>query len=331
LKTPEWDAWKGHASPDLSGEWRFLGHEPGHGDYQGRLTIASQGKDTYGFKLRFAYADGKELSGSGNGILYTGYEWRSRTTVGDQVSLQVFEVAEDGNHMTGRDFAEDADALGGPITVVREQGSAVLGLIPPYLKAGTSAEIAIHGFRLTGDVSLGDGVNIDKVVSAGPDTVVVQASAAPDAAVGARAVKVGGTETQGLFTVYHEISKVTVEPAYTIARIGDNGGPLLPVPAQFDAIAWDGDVRIGPVPASYSVDNFDQAAADLKDAAFAGKMEPGGLFMPAGAGPNPKRPFNTNNAGNLKVIAAVKIGERTVTGEGQLLVTVQRWNDPPIR
>lgn len=331
FKTPEWDAWKGHASPDLSGEWRMVGHDPGHGDYQGKVTIASQGQDKYAYKLRFAYADGTKMDGTGSGIVYTGYEWRSRTTVGDQASLQVFEVSEDGNRMTGRDFAEDASALGGPVTVVREQGSQILALEPAYLKAGESAKIAIHGVGLAGEVSLGDGVKVDKVVSSDPDTVVVQASAAADAAVGARPVKVGGTGADGLFTVYHQIAKVTVEPAYTIARVGDNGGPLPPVPAQFDAIAWDGDVRIGAVPATFTVDNFDQAAAELHDAKFAGKMEPNGLFMPAGAGPNPERPFQTNNAGNLKVIATVKDGERSVTGEGQLLVTVQRWNDPPIR
>ncbi len=331
LKTPAWDAWKGHAAPDLAGDWRFVGHEPGHGDYQGKVTIAGQGKDKYAYKLRFAYADGKQMDGTGNGIVYTGYEWRSRTTVGDQTSLEVFEVAPDGNSMTGRTFSEDADALGGPITIVREQGSQILALQPSYLKAGESAEITIAGVGLTGDVSLGDGVSIDKVVSADPDTVVVQASAAADAAVGTRAVKVGGTAADGLLTVYHQIDKITVEPGYTIARVGDNGGPLSPVPAQFDAVAWDGDVRIGAVPATFTVDNFDQTAADLDDVKFTGEMQPNGLFMPAGAGPNPKRPFETNNAGNLKVIATVKDGERTVTGEGQLLVTVQRWNDPPIR
>ena len=108
------------------GESRMVGHDPGHGDYQGKVTIASQGQDKYAYKLRFAYADGTKMDGTGSGIVYTGYEWRSRTTVGDQASLQVFEVSEDGNRMTGRDFAEDASALGGPVTVVREQSSQIL-------------------------------------------------------------------------------------------------------------------------------------------------------------------------------------------------------------
>lgn len=113
------------------------------------------------------------------------------------------------------------------------------------------------------------------------------------------------------------------------------------MPAQFEAIAWangadgeqgtDDDVRIGAMPATFAVENFDEVAADLDDVAFTGKMEPNGLFLPAGAGLNPARPFQTNNAGNLKVVATVDDAGRAVTGEGQLLVTVQRWNDPPIR
>ena len=42
----------------------------------------------------------EEGSGEGSGIVYTGYEWRSRTTVGDQVLLQVLALSEDGNTMT---------------------------------------------------------------------------------------------------------------------------------------------------------------------------------------------------------------------------------------
>jgi quinohemoprotein amine dehydrogenase len=79
------------------------------------------------------------------------------------------------------------------------------------------------------------------------------------------------------------------------------------------------------------VQNFDDVAAEFDDAAFAGKIRANGLFLPAEAGPNPERPYDTNNAGNLKVIATVEDGGQTVTAEGQLLVTVQRWNDPPIR
>lgn len=55
-----------------------------------------------------------------------------------------------------------------------------------------------------------------------------------------------------------------------------------------------------------------------------------GVFTPGDAGPNPARKMSTNNAGNLKVIAAVDDAGTARTGEGQMIVTIQRWNNPPI-
>ena len=275
--------------------------------------------------------------------MYTGFEWRSRTTFGEDETLQVFAVSEDGNSMTGRSFLANADSVGRRLTARRmEEGtSAILAASPAYLRAGETAEIALHGFGLEGDVSLGEGVTIEEVVSSDAETVVVRASADAGAASGSRAVSVGDAEGDGLLTVYDAIDFLTVEPSYNIARVGGAGGPIPRVPAQFEAVAWlngadgqsgtDDDVEIGAMPATWEVQNFDEVAAALDDNAFAGQCRPTGVFLPAEAGPNPARPFQTNNAGNLKVIATVEDGGQTVTGEGQLLVTVQRWNDPPIR
>jgi quinohemoprotein amine dehydrogenase len=306
-------------------------------------TIESTGADTYSVALEATYADGQQVEGEGSGIVYTGFEWRSRVTLGDDETLQVFAVSEDGDTMSGRSFLADADSIGRRVTNVRmdEGTNAVLAASPPYLRAGETAEIAIHGIGLDGDVSLGEGVTIEDVVVRDAETVVVRASADASAANGARAVSVGGTAADGLFTVYQGIDFLTVEPSYNIARVGGGGGPIPPVPAQYEAIAWlqgpDGqagtedDVEIGAMPADWAVENFDEVAEELDDAAFTGEMQANGMFLPAEAGLNPERPFQTNNAGNLKVIATVKDNGQTVTGEGQLLVTVQRWNDPPIR
>ncbi|MCA1974066.1 MAG: quinohemoprotein amine dehydrogenase subunit alpha, partial [Caenispirillum sp.] len=90
------------------------------------------------------------------------------------------------------------------------------------------------------------------------------------------------------------------------------------------------DVRLGALPAAWAVANRDAAAEAMEDAKFALTSHGGGLFQPALAGPNPQRRFGTNNVGDLAVTAAVKDGGKTVSGEGRLVVTVQRWNDPPI-
>ena len=64
---------------------------------------------------------------------------------------------------------------------------------------------------------------------------------------------------------------------------------------------------------------------------FTGSMNPNtGMFTTAAAGPNPERRMSTNNAGNLKVVAKVTDEGQQVSGDGQLIVTVQRWNNPPL-
>ncbi len=342
LKSEAWDRWQQRPAAALAGDWRFVGHHPGRGGYHGTMTLAATGDDRYDLKLQLTYDDGETASGQGAGILYTGYEWRGRSEVGSTTSLQVMALAEDGTTMTGRSFLADQDAVGGQLTMTRLDASPqILAVTPGYVRAGEGRKLAIQGVGLAGDVDLGPGVTVDNVLSADDQTIVVHVQAAADAALGGRSVKVGTIAADQALVVYDRIDRLSVEPPYTIARVGGAGGAVPPVAAQFEAIAWqngaDGapgtadDLRIGALPARWSTDNFDATAVALKDAAHAGSMQAGGLFMPSGAGPNPARPFETNNAGNLKVLAAVDDAGREVTGEGQLIVTVQRWNDPPIR
>ncbi|MDH3639718.1 MAG: quinohemoprotein amine dehydrogenase subunit alpha, partial [Gammaproteobacteria bacterium] len=320
-----------------------VGHQPGKGSYQGTLTVTGSGDDQYKVSMDINYASGDKASGEGNAIVYTGYEWRAQLQLGDQSTLQVFMASESGDELSGRWFLEDSDSLGGDLTAVRmDTGTArILAVAPEYVRAGETKEVAVHGVNLDGDVGLGDGVEVVSTVTRDPQTVVVQVKANADASVGTRTVKVGAATASELFTVYHQVDSVRVEPAYAIARVGGADGPLPPVPAQFDAVAYangpdgepdtDDDIRIGVMPATWSVDNFSETAVGMDDVKYAGNMQAGGLFVPAGAGLNLERPFSTNNVGDLAVKASVADGTSTVEGSGHLIVTVQRWNDPPIR
>ncbi|MDH3453411.1 MAG: quinohemoprotein amine dehydrogenase subunit alpha, partial [Gammaproteobacteria bacterium] len=88
---------------------------------------------------------------------------------------------------------------------------------------------------------------------------------------------------------------------------------------------------IGVRRASWAVAPATDTAKKLEDTKYAGNINETGMFMPAVAGPNPARPYGTNNAGDLAIMATVKDAGNEVTGSGHLVVTVQRWNDPPIR
>jgi quinohemoprotein amine dehydrogenase len=340
--TKAWTAWKGRKAPNLAGTWRVVGRQPGRGDYEGTLTVAARGNDTYSVTTVLNFVGGAKLERKGNAILYTGHEWRAGTRGSDGSARQVMSVAADGKSMQGRWFYRDNDVIGGNMTAVRTQGAGaqVLAVSPGYVKRGGSAKITISGTGLGTAVTLGQGVNA-RVLEKSADKIVVQVSASAKAPLGARMVKVGGAGLANGLVVYDKVAAVKIVPEQTIARVGGNRGPIPRVPAQFEAVAYmagpDGkagtkdDVRIGVMPATWAVENFDDTAKALKDKLFAGNITQRGLFNPAGAGPNPKRNMGTNNVGNLSVIGTVSDGGAKVSGKAHLFVTVQRFVDPPIR
>jgi len=340
--TDAWTAWKKRKTPNLAGTWRVVGHQPGRGDYEGTLTVASKGKDTYSVTTRLNYVGGAKVERKGNAILYTGHEWRAGTRGQDGRARQVMSVSADGKTMRGRWFYRNNDVIGGTLTAVRVKGAGaqVLAVSPGYVKRGGGMKITISGTKLGVDLNLGEGLSA-RVLEKRPDAIIVQISASAKAPLGARTVKVGGASLADSLVVYDKVAAVKIVPGQTMARVGGNRGPIPRVPAQFEAVAYmagpDGkagtkdDVRIGVMPATWKVDNFDDGAKAMKDATFAGRITQRGLFNPAGAGPNPKRRMGTNNAGNLSVIGTVSDGGTKVSGKAQLFVTVQRFVDPPIR
>jgi quinohemoprotein amine dehydrogenase len=340
--TDAWTAWKSHKTASLAGTWRIVGRQPGRGDYAGTLTIAAKGKDTYAVTTRINYISGAKAERKGNAIVYTGYEWRAATRGQDGRARQVMAVSADGKSMNGRWFYRHDDVIGGTLSAVRLKGAGaqVMAVSPGYVKRGGSAKITISGVALAAGVNLGPGVSA-KVLQKRSDTIVVQVTASAKAPLGARAVTVGKASLADGLVVYDKVAAVKIEPGQTIARLGGNRGAIPKVPAQFEAVAYmagpDGkagtkdDVRIGVMPAKWTVTNFDAGAKAAHDASFAGRITQGGLFNPAGAGPNPKRKMSTNNAGNLSVVGTVSDGGNAVSGKAQLFVTVQRFIDPPIR
>ncbi|MDH3378241.1 MAG: quinohemoprotein amine dehydrogenase subunit alpha [Gammaproteobacteria bacterium] len=342
LETQAWSEWQSHAAHDLSGAWRLTGSQPGRGVYHGAMTFNKSGDDTYSISLNMQYADGSSVKGSGSAIVYTGYEVRGSVELDGQTVHQVYALTPDGDSMSGRWYLRDNDVIGGDLSAVRNDAQAhVLAVQPRYLKTGETAHIAIHGTGLAGNVSFGDGVEIMEIVAASADTITVKAHVGDGAVPGQRSASVGSVRMDDAFVVYSTIDSIRVEPENAIARVGGDG-PLAPVPAQFDAVAYlngaDGkagtndDVRVGVMPATWSVENNSEAAAALEDTKFAGSIDAStGLFVAAGAGPNSQRPFSTNNAGDLSVKAVVTSGGSAFEGSAHLVVTVQRWNDPPLR
>lgn len=333
LQSEAWSNWQAAEHKSAAGTWSVFGHRVGGEDFGGTLTVAGD-DDNFSLKISTTSASGQTSSSKGKAVVYTGHEWRASTS-GDSAGLQVMGMSEDGNRMSGRWYDADNEALGSNVVAVRSDGpAAIIGVAPGAIKVGQETAITVYGAGLS-DAIKAEGLTLSNIsVSADGTSLSATATAA-----GAGVIDLG---LGGQLVAYDKIDSIQVEPGYAIARVGDNGGPIASVPAQFDAVAFangadgepgtDDDVRIGAMPATWSVEPFDEIAEHDGDVQFAGSMDAAtGLFSPAGAGLNPERKFSTNNAGNLKVVAVVEQDGGAVSGEGHLIVTVQRFVDPPIR
>lgn len=343
LQTDAWQQWQSAPRHDFEGSWRVVGTMPGQGAFSGTMVTAAKGDDQYSVAFNGQFQDGEKLEGSGSAVVYTGYEWRASLKLGDTSYRQVLASAEDGGVLSGRMFQREHDEWGLRMQAVRDAGqSSVLAVQPGHLRTGSEGSLRIVGTNLKGDVDLGPGLKIIETVSRDKDQVLLRFRAEDAAAVGSRSIKVGDAVLADAFTVFGKIDRLAVEPAYAVGRVGGNGGSQPAVQAIFEAIAWsagkDGqagtadDLRIGPVDAQWSVAPYTEQAVLDQDLRFAGQMDrDSGVFTPAAAGPNPERKYQTNNAGNLKVIATIEQDGEPMQGDGHLMVTVQRWNNPPIR
>lgn len=341
LKSKAWEDWIARAPADVSGSWRISGHRPGVGDYEGQAIIKAMGDDRYDIAMEVRYADGRRENASGVATLFTGHEWRASLKQAGTEIRQVLSLAKDGNHLKGRWFLTDSEAIGGDLQAVRDTGQAeILSIQPAMIKTGQRRRLTINGVGLAGDIELGEGLAPTRLISRAKDKIVLEVEARAGAAPGGRAVRVGAAGLENGLAVYKKIDYLALSPGNPMARVGGNGGLRPKVPVQLEAIAFaagpdgkagtDDDLYLGPVEASWKIGNLNPGAAAMQDAKYAGSIDRAGLFSPADAGPNRKRKYGTNNAGELKVFATVKDGKRQVSASAPLVVTVQRWNDPPI-
>lgn len=326
LETAAWTGWQAAEKQPVAGAWVVMTDLPGIGEAYGKLTVTGDASP-YRVSGEFVTADGTAHPASGQMNLYTGYEWRANLDIGGTVYRQVLALSEDGNSLQGRQFDRGNDALGAPLRGVREgAGSVILGTVPSAVPAG-EAQVQVVGTGLDGLES-----------STGAASANGFGAALTLAAEGNGVVTFSAGGAEGQIAHYTSVDSLRVEPAFTIARVGGGSeeGPDA-APAYFNAVGmWNGpdgeagtedDIRIGRVEAQWSVANAHEHAAHMKDTEYAGEMQANGIFQPAIAGPNPERPFSANNAGELKVQAEA-MGQQA---EAMLIVTVQRFIDPPIR
>ncbi len=343
LQTQAWRDWQSAAKPTFAHEWSVAGYLPGKGEFSALMRVTRAGKDRFDVALNGAYRDGSRLQGQGSAVTYTGYEWRASLTIDGVKMRQVLAANEQGTRMQGRMFLSEAHDIGGGLTAQRAGAGdfAVAQLVPPYIRRGEEQEITSIGAGLKGKPDLGPGVRVVKVIDASPTSMRVLAQASAKAGAGSRDVSVGKAKGAAALVVYDKLARVDVQPAESIARIGGNGMPIEKMKATYRAVGYaagaDGkpgtedDLRLGYMPATWSVKPLDDFAREENDLKYAGMIDSHGIFTPGDAGLNPERKMSTNNVGNLSVVGTVAAGGETVSGEAHLLVTVPRFINAPVQ
>ncbi len=342
LKTPEWSAWAANMrAPRLQGRWAFTGYQAGRGAFYGETGIKPTEKDDE-FQTETRYVQvksGETVHRAGKALVYAGFEWRGRSNAGsaDQAGMrEVMLLDRDQHQLTGRWFTGGYNEIGIDVTLTRlGNDPVVLGLERTALQTGATREVAIHGANFPAGVNasaidFGRGVAVKRVVSATPELVKVEVEVAKDATPGPRDVAVGGAFRTAAAVVYDKIDAIKVSPQAGMARAGGINFPKQF--QQFEAIAYhngaDGkpdtkdDLNLGPLDVTWSIEEYPATFED-HDKDFVGTLDGNGLFTPNVDGPNPKRPGNANNTGDVWVVATYTTPEgKTLRARAHLLVTV---------
>jgi quinohemoprotein amine dehydrogenase len=348
LRTPEWAAWSATMrTPHLEGTWVLSGNEPGRGAFYGSMTI-SRGTADGEFVTRASYryaSGGPVVNRNGHSIVYTGFQWRGRSTdpalrMRDTVGLREVMFVEPGwQEMSGRWFTGGYDEMGLDVSLKRlGSNTVVAGVAPRALHTGARAQdVTIFGANfprtiLPTAIDFGPGVSVERVVRQTPDSITVRINVDSAAQTGARDLFAAGAALQAATVVYNRIDRIKVIPFAGLARVGGNVFPKQL--QQFDAIAYhngpdgkpdtDDDVEIGRVDAAWTIEEYG-VTYDDDDAKFVGTVDRTGLFTPNVDGPNPSRPGNRNNVGDVWVVATYQPdakGARPLKARAQLVVTV---------
>ena len=324
LKTPEWAAWSANLRPArLDGTWALSGWELGKGAIYGKVTVAADPSSPDEFTTTMTYRvarTGETIERTGRAIVYTGFQWRGRsTTPADDAALrEVMLIDRDWRHMEGRWFAGGYDEIGLDVKLDRVGSDVrVLGTDRTALRQGAAGqELKIYGANLASslrpaDIDFGSGITVSRIVNVTPEVATVTVDVAADAPMGMRDLFVSGSARPRALAVFNRVDNIKVKPEWAMARVGGVGFPK--ALAQFEAWGYsngpDGrtdtgdDIELGLVDVTWSMEEY-AATYDDDDIKFVGTLDATtGRFTPNIDGPNPARNGSRNNIGDVWVVA----------------------------
>lgn len=337
-----WKEWKKADIPtDASGDWTIFGETLGSGAFHATLSLKSEGDDQYSVTLKGKYTDGRPVNGSGKAIIFSKYEYRASLNINETSYRQVFTIDMKNKTLKGRMYQTIHPEEGSIISGAHSDTEKIIAVHPKSIKTGNQGILRIVGTNLSDNVTLPAGLEAQKTIKQDKNEIVLQVSAKDNAENGSFDISVGKQKAKSAIAIYNQIDGIQIVPSYAIARVGDGGGLTPKRHAIFQAygfsagkdkkIGTDDDIALGKVDVKWRIEPFDEQAKANKDVSFVGLMDPySGRFVPSFAGPNPKRPFSTNNAGNIKVVGSLEDNGKVVEGDSHMIVTIQKWVNSPI-
>jgi quinohemoprotein amine dehydrogenase len=346
--TSEWSAWSAAMQPPkIAGRWAVVGTLPGKGPVYGQVTVTpdSSAADSFATETRYTVArTGETVTRTGKALVYTGYQWRGRSSAAGANAdpwREVLFVERDWKQMWGRWFTGAYDETGVDVKLLRLSSDPVVtgASVSAIRTSSTSKPVKIFGANLPAsvtpsDIGLGQGVKVTRIVSARADEIAIEVDVAQNAPIGARDLSVGGTVKPAALVVFDKIDGLKVLPQAGMARVGGNVFPKQF--QQFEAMGInngpDGkpdtadDLNLGLVDVKWSVEEYPATWGD-DDAQWVGTLDQNGYFTPSVDGPNPKRSGSRNNVGDVWVVAEatsadVRDTTKPLRARAHLLVTV---------
>jgi quinohemoprotein amine dehydrogenase len=280
LNTPEWSSWSAALEPvSFAGRWGLSGYAPGKGKVFGTVVITADpsSPDSYITETRYTIArTGQTVTRKGKSVVYTGFQWRGRSTDAGPVQTTAQSAGGGGGSATaassgaapttaaaamsdvwretmfiertrremwGRWFTGFYDELGIDVKLTKLGADpAVFGASVTALKTGSSAKaVKIFGANLPAsvtpaDISLGSGVKVSRIVSATADLLTVEVDVVPTAILGPRDLTVAGAVSPAAIVVFDKVDGIRIAPQAGMARVG---GAVFPKGyEQFEAIAF---------------------------------------------------------------------------------------------
>lgn len=348
LDSAEWASWSANMrTPSLEGTWALVGHERGQGPVYGEVAVEanSGAPDEFETRARYTYpARDVDVTRTGQALVYTGYQWRGRSTSPEHFSArEVLFVSRDRDEIAGRWFTGAYDERGIDVTLRRVGPEPMItGVYPPALPvAAGETTLRLFGANLpegldAESIDLGAGLTVTGVGDQSSTAATLHVTVASDARVGSRDLFIGRAALTEAVTVYDEIHRLEVTPATGLARVG--GAAFPKQYERFEARAWhdgpdgesgtDDDLDLGMLPdVDWSMEEY-AVTFDDDDTAFVGTLGEHGVFEPAVDGPNPERSGERNNVGDVWVVATLATApdgtalDRPLRARAHLLVTV---------